>query len=103
MADTEIQVVMKTLGLSGIFCPTINNIDQITSLYGKQLMQAVVTLESENAHEVKEQALCMLANMDGDASKKLIVDNEDMLKKLSRTCCTTILNSRRLQCCASRT
>ena len=33
--------------------------------------------------QVKEQALCMLANIaDGDASKKLIVDNEDMLKKL---------------------
>ena len=32
---------------------------------------------------MKEQALCMLANIaDGDASKKLIVDNEDMLKKL---------------------
>ena len=33
--------------------------------------------------KVKEQALCLLANIaDGDASKKLIVDNEDMLKKL---------------------
>ena len=32
---------------------------------------------------MKEQALCMLANIaDGDSSKKLIVDNEDMLKKL---------------------
>ena len=32
---------------------------------------------------MKEQALCMLANIaDGDTSKKLIVDNEDMLKKI---------------------
>jgi len=85
LADTEIQVVMKTLGLlRNLLSNDKHHIDQITSLYGKQLMQAVVfTLESENAHEVKEQALCMLANIaDGDASKKLIVDNEDMLKKL---------------------
>jgi hypothetical protein len=47
-------------------------------------MQAVVfILESENNPEVKEQGLCLLANIaDGDSSKKLIVDNEDMLKKL---------------------
>ena len=32
---------------------------------------------------MKEQALCLLATIaDGDASKKLIVDNEDILKKL---------------------
>ena len=33
--------------------------------------------------KVKEQALCMLANIaDGEASKTLIMDNEDMMKKL---------------------
>jgi len=85
LSDTEIQVVMKTLGLlRNLLSNDKQHIDQITSLYGKQLMQAVVfILESENSHEVKEQALCMLANIaDGDTSKKLIVDNEDMLKKI---------------------
>ena len=34
------------------------------SLYGKQIMQAVVLiLESDNNAEVKEQALCILANI----------------------------------------
>jgi len=48
-------------------------------------MQAVVLiLESEHAADVKEQALCILSNIaDGDTAKRLIVDNEDMLKKLT--------------------
>jgi len=54
-------------------------------MYGKQLMQAVVLiLESEHTPDVKEQALCILSNIaDGDSAKRLIVDNEDMLKKLT--------------------
>lgn len=85
LSDTEIQVVMKTLGLlRNLLSNDKQHIDHITNIYGKQLMQAVVfILESENNPEVKEQGLCLLANIaDGDASKKLIVDNEDMLKKL---------------------
>merc|ERR1711970_1208840 len=85
LSDTEMQVVMKTLGLlRNLLSNDKHHIDQMTSLYGKQLMQAVVfILESENSQEVKEQALCMLANIaDGDTSKKLIMDNEDMMKKL---------------------
>jgi len=85
LSDTEMQVVMKTLGLlRNLLSNDKHHIDQMTSLYGKQLMQAVVfILESENSQEVKEQALCMLANIaDGEASKTLIMDNEDMMKKL---------------------
>lgn len=85
LSDTEMQVVMKTLGLlRNLLSNDKHHIDQMTSLYGKQLMQAVVfILESEYSQEVKEQALCMLANIaDGEASKTLIMDNEDMMKKL---------------------
>jgi hypothetical protein len=85
LSDPGIQVVMKTLGLlRNLLSNDKQHIDHIASLYGKQLMHAVVfILESDNSNEVKEQALCLLANIgDGDASKKLIVDNEDMLKKL---------------------
>eukprot|EP00088_Acartia_fossae_P019264 TRINITY_DN21236_c0_g1_i4.p1 TRINITY_DN21236_c0_g1~~TRINITY_DN21236_c0_g1_i4.p1 ORF type:complete len:293 (+),score=86.97 TRINITY_DN21236_c0_g1_i4:47-880(+) len=85
LSDTEMQVVMKTLGLlRNLLSNDKSHIDQMTNQYGKQLMQAVVfILESENSQEVKEQALCMLANIaDGEASKKLIMDNEDMMKKL---------------------
>ena len=85
LSDTEIHVVMKTLGLLRNLLSNKHHIDHITNMYGKQLMQAVVLiLESEHTAEVKEQALCILANIaDGDTAKKLIVDNEDMLKKLA--------------------
>merc|ERR1712168_271192 len=85
LSDSEIYVVMKTLGLLRNLLSNKHHIDHITNIYGKQLMQAVVLiLESEHTPEVKEQALCILANIaDGDSAKKLIVDNEDMLKKLT--------------------
>jgi len=85
LSDTEIHVVMKTLGLLRNLLSNKHHIDHITNIYGKQLMQAVVLiLESEHSPDVKEQALCILANIaDGDSAKKLIVDNEDMLKKLT--------------------
>merc|ERR1711874_664006 len=39
---------------------------------------------SEHTPEVKEQALCILANIaDGDTAKQLIMANEDMLKKVT--------------------
>ena len=40
-------------------------------------------LEGEHACEVKEQALCILANIaDGDSAKLCIMSNDDVLKKL---------------------
>lgn len=85
LSDTEIHVVMKTLGLLRNLLSNKHHIDHITNIYGKQLMQAVVlVLESEHTADVKEQALCILSNIaDGDTAKRLIVDNEDMLKKLT--------------------
>src|SRR6266487_309136 len=55
------------------------------SLHGKQIMQAVILiLEGDHSAEVKEQALCILANIaDGDAAKEFIMSNEDVLKKLT--------------------
>merc|ERR1712130_961139 len=71
LSDTEIHVVMKTLGLLRNLLSNKHHIDHITNIYGKQLMQAVVLiLESEHSPEVKEQALCILANIaDGDSAK----------------------------------
>ena len=52
--------------------------------HGTQIMQAVILiLEGDHSVEVKEQALCILANVaDGDTAKDYIMGNEDMLKKL---------------------
>lgn len=54
-------------------------------MHGKQVMQAVILiLEGDHNAEVKEQALCILANIaDGDAAKDFIMTNEDVLKKLT--------------------
>jgi len=85
VSDTDIHVVMKTLGLLRNLLSNKHHIDHISTIYGKQMMQAVVLiLESDHQPEVKEQALCILANIaDGDTAKQLIMANEDMLKKVT--------------------
>jgi len=85
VSDTDIHVVMKTLGLLRNLLSNKHHIDHISTIYGKQMMQAVVLiLESDHQAEVKEQALCILANIaDGDTAKQLIMANEDMLKKVT--------------------
>ena len=52
-----------------------------------QVMQAVVfILEGDHSIEIKEQALCILANIaDGDTAKTFIMSNEDVLKKVTRS------------------
>jgi armadillo repeat-containing protein 8 len=44
----------------------------------------ILILEGNHSAEVKEQALCILANIaDGDTAKDFIMTNEDVLKKLA--------------------
>lgn len=61
------------------------HIDHIMGLHGKRVMQAIVLiLEGDHNAEVKEQALCILANIaDGEFAKNFIMSNEDVLKKLT--------------------
>ncbi|CAL1280000.1 unnamed protein product [Larinioides sclopetarius] len=67
------------------FSPSKEHIDHIMGLHGKQVMQSIVLiLEGDHCIEVKEQALCILANIaDGDFAKNFIMSNEDVLKKLT--------------------
>lgn len=53
--------------------------------HGRQIMQAVILiLEDEHSPDVKEQALCILANIaDGETAKEFIMSNEDVLRKLT--------------------
>ena len=85
LSDDDQNVVLKTLGLLRNLLFNKLHIDHIMSLHGTQIMQAVVLiLESDNAPEVKEQALCILANIaDGDTAKNFIMSNEDVLKKIT--------------------
>lgn len=85
LSDGDNNIVLKTLGLLRNVVAHKNQIDHVMSLFGKQIMQAVVLiLESDNSANVKEQALCILANVaDGDNAKTFIMANEDVLKKVT--------------------
>ncbi|XP_075213314.1 armadillo repeat-containing protein 8-like isoform X3 [Lycorma delicatula] len=84
LSDPQVDVLMKTLGLLRNLLSTKPHIDHIMGLHGNQIMQAVILiLEGNHSAEVKEQALCILANIgDGDSAKDYIMANEDVLKKL---------------------
>uniref|UniRef100_A0A8C1ABU1 Armadillo repeat-containing protein 8 n=1 Tax=Cyprinus carpio carpio TaxID=630221 RepID=A0A8C1ABU1_CYPCA len=84
LSDPDTNVLMKTLGLLRNLLSTRPHIDQIMSSHGKQIMQAVtLILEGEHSIEVKEQTLCILANIaDGNTAKELIMTNDDMPQKI---------------------
>ncbi|XP_008435839.1 armadillo repeat-containing protein 8 [Poecilia reticulata] len=84
LSDPDANVLMKTLGLLRNLLSTRPHIDQIMSSHGKQIMQAVtLILEAEHSIEVKEQTLCILANIaDGNTAKELIMTNDDILQKI---------------------
>ncbi|XP_052043514.1 armadillo repeat-containing protein 8 isoform X3 [Apodemus sylvaticus] len=84
LSDSDMNVLMKTLGLLRNLLSTRPHIDKIMSTHGKQIMQAVtLILEGEHSIEVKEQTLCILANIaDGTTAKELIMTNDDILQKI---------------------
>ncbi|XP_063121660.1 armadillo repeat-containing protein 8 isoform X10 [Rattus norvegicus] len=84
LSDSDMNVLMKTLGLLRNLLSTRPHIDKIMSTHGKQIMQAVtLILEGEHSMEVKEQTLCILANIaDGTTAKELIMTNDDILQKI---------------------
>ncbi|XP_039612244.1 armadillo repeat-containing protein 8 isoform X8 [Polypterus senegalus] len=84
LSDPDVNVLMKTLGLLRNLLSTRPHIDQIMTSHGKQIVQAVtLILEGEHNIEVKEQTLCILANIaDGTTAKDLIMMNDDILQKV---------------------
>ncbi|XP_070387371.1 armadillo repeat-containing protein 8-like isoform X4 [Dermacentor albipictus] len=85
LSDPDVSVLMKTLGLLRNLLSIKQHIDHIMDSHGTQIMQAVILiLEGDHSADVKEQALCILANIaDGDTAKAFIMANEDVLKKLT--------------------
>ncbi|XP_070535993.1 armadillo repeat-containing protein 8-like [Ptychodera flava] len=85
LSDPSVDVLMKTLGLLRNLLSTKPHIDHVMTLHGSDIMQAVVLiLEGEHATEVKEQTLCILANIaDGSTAKEYIMNNDDVLKKIT--------------------
>ncbi|ELU07690.1 hypothetical protein CAPTEDRAFT_150039 [Capitella teleta] len=84
LSDPDVNILMKTLGLMRNLLSNKTQIDQIMTIHGTQVMQAVtLILEGDHAVEVKEQALCILANVaDGDIAKGCIMGNENILRKV---------------------
>lgn len=85
LADPELSVLMKTLGLLRNLLSTKAHIDRIMGEHAAHFMQAVILVLEDPEHpaDVKEQALCILANVaDGDRARDHIMANEDVLKKL---------------------
>ncbi|XP_017772373.1 PREDICTED: armadillo repeat-containing protein 8-like isoform X2 [Nicrophorus vespilloides] len=84
LADSDVEVLMKTLGLLRNLVSPREHTDNMMVLHGPQVMQAVVlVLEGPHSPQVKEQALCILVNIaDGERARDHIMENEDVLKKL---------------------
>ncbi|XP_011862700.1 PREDICTED: armadillo repeat-containing protein 8-like isoform X2 [Vollenhovia emeryi] len=85
LADPEVGILMKTLGLLRNLLSTKAHIDRIMIEHATHVMQAVILVLEDPEHQadVKEQALCILANVaDGDRARDHIMANDDVLKKL---------------------
>ncbi|CAG2231934.1 ARMC8 [Mytilus edulis] len=79
LSDPDPNILMKTLGLIRNLLSGKPHIDSIMSVYGTQIMQAVVfILEGDHSADIKEQIFFILTNVaDGDDSKGYIMENED--------------------------
>ncbi|KMR03373.1 armadillo repeat-containing protein 8-like protein [Lasius niger] len=104
LADPELSVLMKTLGLLRNLLSTKAHIDRIMGEHATHVMQAVILVLEDPEHpaDVKEQALCILANVaDGDRARDHIMANDDVLKKLmdymSQDCPIAILRALNLK------
>lgn len=83
--DESEKVVLKTLGLLRNLLTTKAHIDHIMSLHGKDIIDSLIMIidSLHQSVDVKEQAFCVIANIaDGDASKDLIMTNDEILNRL---------------------
>ncbi|KAM7446608.1 Armadillo repeat-containing protein 8 [Porites harrisoni] len=83
--DPDTQVTMKTLGLMRNLLSGREDIDRIMLLHGARVMESVKPiLDSETRTEdVKEQALCVIANIaNGSTAKEFVMGDESLLKRL---------------------
>lgn len=86
LEDNDNNLILKTLGLLRNLLTTKNYIDHIMINHGKDIFHHLSKLlnSPDKGNDVKEQALCVLANIaTGDASRDLIMGNDDILNKLN--------------------
>jgi hypothetical protein len=79
-------LIVKTLELFRNLLFNRTHIDQIMNIYGSKIIQAIIMILESEYYDItiKEQALCILANIaDGVVSKEFIMGNEDLLRKIN--------------------
>lgn len=84
LADAEVDVVMKMLGLLRNLLSSRSNVDTVMSETRLPIIGAVImTLEAGRPTIVKEQALCILTNIaNGKTAKDDIMGNDDLVGKI---------------------
>ncbi|XP_031567039.1 armadillo repeat-containing protein 8-like [Actinia tenebrosa] len=85
LEDPDTDVVMKALGLMRNLLSGREDINRIMEMHGNHVMESVKPiLDSElQTVQVKEQALCVIANIaNGTSAKEFIVRDEVLLKRL---------------------
>lgn len=85
LIEQDETLIMKTLGLIRNLITNRQHIDQIMNTHGTKVIQAIIMiLEGDHSLSIKEQALCILANVaDGQTAKEFIMGNEDLLRKIN--------------------
>lgn len=86
LTEQDETLVVKTVGLIRNLISHRPHVDYLMNIYGNKIIQAIIMiLEGEYYSSfIKEQALCILANIaDGATSKEFIMNNEDLLRKIN--------------------
>ncbi|XP_018026085.1 armadillo repeat-containing protein 8, partial [Hyalella azteca] len=84
VSTNDKELICKTLGLLRNLLSPKQDIDTIMRTNSNAVLQIVIwLLEGDLTPDVKEQALCVLANIaNGEQSKEVLIGNDDILKKL---------------------
>ncbi|KAL8588913.1 hypothetical protein ACOMHN_012951 [Nucella lapillus] len=85
LSEHNLEILVRTLGLLRNLLSKRHHVDNVMAAFGTTALQAVVFILSEKGHpvKIKEQALCVLANIsDGVASKMALLDNADVMERL---------------------
>lgn len=80
-SDEEHELVLKTLGLLRNLLSQQQQVDLMMEAYGREIVKTLAQLlSSHHPYVIKEQAMCVLANIaDGIESKNYIMSNEQVL------------------------
>ncbi|KAL8572786.1 hypothetical protein ACOMHN_024962 [Nucella lapillus] len=88
LSEYNQEILMCTLGLLRNLLSKRQDVDNVMAAYGTTVLQAVAVILHENRHpmRIKEQALCVLANISNGVSSKMALlnkfNNADVMEQL---------------------